>query len=437
MTSKISNDICINETEPKIDDNVIPDNGKDIYDVEKLKIIFTSLINRIPKTVVGKERQEAIGNLIDHLPEHVKLMLQETLNNYLIKMTSLEASDIDIGGVGCNGQIWYRIFGEKEPYKKSPNWTLEETDVFLQNILMKNQKENLYNNRYVDFSYRIRLKDSWLRFRATIYFELNHLGCNMRVISPNVRPLKELGFPQAIKRVLSLKHVKSGLILVTGVTGTGKSSTLDSIIDANNRAMKAHIVIISDPIEFVHDPVKSVVRHREIGRDVTSFKDGTIQALRQDPDIIVIGEMRDPATVMAVVEMADSGHKIFSTLHTSSAQESIDRILGEAPSIEQNRLRERLADVLKCVISQKLVPSLDGKVVLAKEILLATPAIRSALRNNNTDEIYQMIYQSNHLGMITMEQDLLRLYNENMISYDEAYNFANNKKRFEELIQYT
>ena len=179
----------------------------------------------------------------------------------------------------------------------------------------------------------------------------------------------------------------------------------------------------------------SIVRHREIGRDVVSFKEGTIQALRQDPDIIVIGEMRDADTIATVLEVADSGHKVFSTLHTSSATDAIDRILGETPAVEQDRIRERLADVLTCVISQKLVPSLDGKLVLANEVLVATPAVKSAIRNNHTDEIYQLIYQGSRLGMITMEQNLLNLYKNKVISYREAYSQANIKKRFEDLVK--
>ncbi|RKY64725.1 MAG: twitching motility protein PilT, partial [Candidatus Latescibacterota bacterium] len=175
-------------------------------------------------------------------------------------------------------------------------------------------------------------------------------------------------------------------------------------------------------------------RHREVGRDVKSFRDGTIEALRQDPDIIVIGEMRDPETIMTALEVTDSGHKVFSTLHTASAVESIDRIIAEVPPMEQDRVRNRLADVLLCVISQKLVPSLDGKRVLAKEVMLSTPSIKAAIKNNNTSEIYQMIAESNELGMITMEQDLRRLYLEGKISRETAMNYANNKRRMAELL---
>ncbi|MCH9008098.1 Flp pilus assembly complex ATPase component TadA [candidate division KSB1 bacterium] len=227
------------------------------------------------------------------------------------------------------------------------------------------------------------------------------------------------------------------IVAIDGPAGSGKSTTLDSIIDANNRTMSSHIIIIADPVEYVHESIKAIVKHREIGRDVHSFKEGTIQALRQDPDIIVIGEMRDAETIMTVLEVVDSGHKVFSTLHTSSALESIDRILGEISPDEQDRIRERLADVLTAVISQKLIPSLDGRLVLAKEVLLTNSSIKTAIRNNNIGEVYQIIQQSNADGMNTMEQDLARLNSTNTISYFEAYINANNKKRFEELVKYS
>jgi twitching motility protein PilT len=186
---------------------------------------------------------------------------------------------------------------------------------------------------------------------------------------------------------MSHNYIKFGLSLITGITGSGKSSTLDAIIDYHNKFDPAHIVIIAAPIEYVHKSGTALVRHREVGRDVLSFKEGVIQALRQDPDIIVIGEMRDPDTILAALEVTDTGHKVFSTLHTSSAVESIDRIIAEVNPVEQERVRNRLADVLISVVSQKLVPSLDGKRVLAKEVLIVTPSVRAAIKNNNTSEI--------------------------------------------------
>jgi twitching motility protein PilT len=273
-----------------------------------------------------------------------------------------------------------------------------------------------------------------LRFRADVYFDLDQIALNMRAINQTIRPYSSYGFHPSVTRVVSLQHTKEGLILVTGITGSGKSTTLDAIIDANNHSVDGHCVIIASPIEYVHKSDRCIVRHREVGRDVLSFKDGAVQALRQDPDIIVIGELRDPDTILTALEITDSGHKVFSTLHTSSAVESIDRIIGEVPPIEQERVRNRLADIIQCVISQKLVPSIDRKRVLAKEVMIATPSVRAAIKNNNTGEIYQMMSESGELGMITMEQDLKRLHLAKKITLETAMNFANNKRRLQQLL---
>jgi twitching motility protein PilT len=273
-----------------------------------------------------------------------------------------------------------------------------------------------------------------VRFRADAYLDLDQIALNMRAINQTIRPYKALELHPNITKIVSLAHTKEGLTLVTGITGSGKSSTLDAMIDLNNHTVDGHIVIIASPIEFVHRSDRCIVRHREVGRDVLSFKDGAIQALRQDPDIIVIGEMRDPETIMVSLEITDSGHKVFSTLHTASAVESIDRIIGEVPPVEQERVRNRMADVLRCVMSQKLIPSLDGKRVLAREVMVMTPSVRSAIKNNNTGEIYQMIQESGEQGMTTMEQDLKRLFVQKKISLESTINFSNNKKRMQQLL---
>lgn len=398
--------------------------------------ILEDLINQIPEFKFGQERHDFIRQLLSKQSEIVRKSLKEKLDNFLYLMISKEASDIDIGGTGCQGKIWYRIFGDKQPDLNLGTYATDETDILILNLLSGKDQDFMSKNRYVDFSYTILHNSVRTRFRATAYYDLNNLALNMRLIPNQIRPLSGLGIHPEVVKLLSLKYVQRGLVLITGITGSGKSCTLDTIIDANNRTSNAHIVIISNPIEYVHDSIKSIVRHREIGRDVLTFKEGTIQSLRQDPDIIVLGEVRDPDTIATVLEVADSGHKVFTTLHTSSTTESIDRILGETHPTEQTRIRERLADVLVCVISQKLVSSLDGKLVLAKEVLVATPAVKTAIRNNNTDEIYQLIYQSGHIGMITMEQDLVNLYRNEKISYQEAYSNANIKKRFEDLARY-
>ncbi|NGP76371.1 Flp pilus assembly complex ATPase component TadA [Balneolaceae bacterium YR4-1] len=397
--------------------------------------LIEPMANRLSSTNKGIELHREIGEIIEDQPKEVRLELKSILDGFLHEMYRNEASDIDLGGPGCDNQIWYRIHGDKSPVDDI-EMNLLETDFLLHNILMPSQREHLFEDLNLDFSYSIDSAEDELdkRFRADLYFDLEHLALNMRKIDNTIRPFKTLALHPEVAKALSLKYYKYGLTLVTGITGSGKSSTLDTVIDANNRTVDSHIVIIASPVELIHKPIRSVIRHREVGRDVTSFKNGAVQALRQDPDVIVIGELRDPETIMTALEITDSGHKTFGTLHTSSAMESIERILGEVPPNEQNRVRTRLADVLTCVISQKLIPSLDGKRVLAKEVLLVTSAVKAAIRNNNVGEIYQMLMEGGEKGMNTMEQDLKRLYDEGKISREEAINNANNKKRLMQLI---
>lgn len=397
--------------------------------------ILDSIKSKLPGSVQGVERLRVIFDHVQKLSESDKFKLKALLDGFLNQMEDNNASDIDLGGTGCGGRIWYRIFGSKKPWMEGPEISKTETDILLLSVIMPTQFEFLIDRKNLDFSYVVQKDDETnKRFRADLYFDLDNLALNMRAINTEIRPFKNLNLHPEIAKALSLKYLKYGMTLVTGITGSGKSSTLDTIIDANNRSVDAHIVIIASPVEMVHTPRRCIVRHREVGRDTKSFKLGAVESLRQDPDIIVIGELRDPETIMTALEITDSGHKTFSTLHTASATESIDRIIGEVPPEEQERVRNRLADVLTCVISQKLVPTLDGKRVMAKEVLLNTSSVKAAIKNNNTSEIYQMLMEGGNTGMISLEQDLKRLYDEGIISLEEAYNYANNKKKLKDLI---
>ena len=391
----------------------------------------------IPDTVPGMERQMLIGDLVAKQSPAERTALRKLMDSYLMRMSKINASDIDLGGYGSDSHIWYRVYGEKKPARELGKFTLDEFNVLIQSILIERQRLFLYENRNLDLSYSIIEDDKMYRYRSNVYFDLDHLAMNMRSINTNVRPYKGLELHPNVTKVLSLTHTTQGLTLVTGITGSGKSTTLDSIIDANNHTVDGHVVIIAAPVEYVHKPDRCIIRHREVGRDVLSFKEGAVQALRQDPDIIVIGEMRDPDTILTALEITDSGHKVFSTLHTASAVETIDRVIGEVPPIEQERVRMRMADTLSCVMSQKLVPSLDGKLILAKEVLVMIPSVRAAIKNNNTGEIYQMMAESGDLGMLTLEQDLRRLYMVKKISLENAMAAANNKRRFQQLMNMT
>lgn len=389
----------------------------------------------LPEWLEGADRILTIRERLKALSPDHQGALRETLHGFIRPMLEREASDIDTGGPASLGRVWYRVQGRKRPQEEFGEYTLDEFNAILLSIVTDRQMEVFLAKRNLDFSYALSVTpERRVRFRGDLYFDLGHLALNMRLITNVIRPFKGLNFHPEIVKALTLIHVKFGLTLVTGITGSGKSSTLDSVIDANNMTSDGHIVIVASPVETIHASKRCIVRHREVGRDVLSFKEGAVQALRQDPDIVVIGEMRDPETILTALEITDSGHKVFSTLHTASAAETIDRIIAECPAEEQDRVRERLADVLTCVISQKLVPSLDGKRVMAKEVLLMNPSVKAAIKNNNTGEIYQMIHESSHLGMCTLEQDLKRLVDERKISVEEALNHANNKKRFKEIM---
>ncbi|MBN2008347.1 PilT/PilU family type 4a pilus ATPase [candidate division KSB1 bacterium] len=402
------------------------------------KQLLSQLAAKIPATVFGIEKQKYIGfDIVGTLSNDHKLILIKFMNSILLRMREVEASDVDLGGWASKSAVWFRIHGDKKPFKEFGAFTIDECSILIQSLVMESQRTELYENRNLDFSYSFDVGNNGTvaRYRADAYLDLDSLALNMRAINTQIRPYEGFGFDNHVTRIVSLAHTKEGLILVTGITGSGKSTTLDAIVDLNNRTVDAHIIIIASPVEFVHESKRCIIRHREVGRDTQSFKKGTIEALRQDPDIIIIGEMRDPDTIISALEVVDSGHKVLSTLHTSSAVESVDRIIAEVPPVEQERVRSRLSDVLRCVISQKLVPTRDGRRVLAKEVMVVTPSVRAAIKNNNINEIYQMISEGSKVGMNTMEQDLKRLYLERKIAIETAFSYANNKRRMQQLIQ--
>jgi len=402
--------------------------------IQDPKSLLKSIVSTIPASLIGLNRVFYLLGNIDKLKPEEIIGIRNLFNKLLTSMIERDASDIEVGGHGNAGYIWLRIFGKKERVMDFPMFSEDESAIIILNLLNANQLKVLSETHSLDFSYSFlyERKNENVRFRANVYFELDTVALNMRAINSQIRPIASLEFHPNVIKTMSHTFIKHGLSLVTGITGSGKSSTLDSIIDAHNKMDPAHIVIIASPIEYVHKSNISIIKHREVGRDVATFKDGVTQALRQDPDIIVIGEMRDPETILAALEVTDTGHKVFSTLHTSSAVESIDRIIAEVHPNEQERVRNRLADVLISVVSQKLVPSLDGKRVLAKEVLLVNYNVKAAIKNNNTSEIYLMINQGGQQGMITMEQDLKRLYLSKKISLETAIAYANNKTRIQQ-----
>jgi twitching motility protein PilT len=281
----------------------------------------------------------------------------------------------------------------------------------------------------VDFGYEI---PGLARYRANFFMQKNGVGAVFREIPSTIMTSEQLGLPPVVSKLASLPR---GLVLVTGPTGSGKSTTLAAIVDVSNRVRKDHIITVEDPIEFVHTNQGCIVNHREVGVHTESFATALRGALREDPDIILVGEMRDLETISLAVEAASTGHLVFSTLHTSSAYKTVDRVIEVFPSHEQPLIRSTLSDGLRAVIAQVLFKRIDRKGrVVALEILIASPAVRNLIREGKTHQIPSMIQTGKKYGMVLLDDSIMDLYKKGMISAEEGYAKANEKSRFRPLL---
>ena len=281
----------------------------------------------------------------------------------------------------------------------------------------------------IDFGYEI---PGLARYRANFFMQKNGVGAVFREIPSAIMTADQLGLPEVVSKLATLPR---GLVLVTGPTGSGKSTTLAAIVDVANRARKDHIITVEDPIEFVHQSQGCIVNHREVGVHTDSFSTALRGALREDPDIILVGEMRDLETISLAVEAASTGHLVFSTLHTSSAYKTVDRVIEVFPSSEQPLIRSTLSDGLRAVVAQTLFKRIDRKGrVVALEILIANPAVRNLIREGKTHQIPSMIQTGKKYGMILLDDSIMNLYTKGMVSAEEAYAKANDKGRFLSLI---
>jgi twitching motility protein PilT len=281
----------------------------------------------------------------------------------------------------------------------------------------------------VDFGYEI---PGLARYRANFFMQRNGIGAVFREIPSTIMTCDQLGIPAVVSKLATLPR---GLVLVTGPTGCGKSTTLAAIIDVANRARKDHIITVEDPIEFVHQSQGCIVNHREIGIHTKSFSAALRGALREDPDIILVGEMRDLETISLAIEAASTGHLVFATLHTSSAWKTVDRVIEVFPATEQTQIRSTLADGLRAIIAQVLFKRVDKKDrCVALEILIANPAVRNLVREAKTHQIPSMIQTGRKYGMQLMDDAIMDLYNKGWISADEAYIKSNEKAKFRPLL---
>lgn len=337
--------------------------------------------------------------------------LRFTMDDLLRLVVEKGASDLHIT-VGLPPV--FRINGKLVPTEYA-RMSPEETKRLVYSILNDKQKEKYEKTWELDCSHGVR---GFGRFRVNIYKQRGAVGACLRAISNRVMLREELMLPPIVETVVNRQH---GLILVTGATGAGKSTTLACMLDIINREKKFHIITIEDPIEYMHPHKMSMINQREVGQDTLSWANALRATLREDPDVILVGEMRDQDTIQGTMTAAETGHLVFSTLHTSDASQTVDRIVDVFPPHHQHQIRVQLSSVLEAVISQQLVTRAreDGRVP-AVEVLIATPAMRNLIREGKTHQIYNSIQTGASLGMQTMEQSLFDLVKKRLITPEEA-----------------
>ncbi len=349
-----------------------------------------------------------------------------SLKELLIEMIKRDASDLHLT---VNAPPMLRINGklEKTPYAKL---TPDQVMKMAYSIMTEQQRKEFEKNWEVDLSFSVRDVDA--RFRANVFHQRGAVAVAIRQIPKKIKSFKDLGLPPVIKEFCDRPN---GLVLVTGPTGSGKSTTLAAMIDYINESRKEHIITIEDPIEFVHEHKNCIVNQREVKADTHSFANALKYALRQDPDVILVGEMRDLETIEAALTLAETGHLTFATLHTNSAAQTIHRIIDVFPAHQQATIRAQLAFVLQGVITQALIPKMDGTGrVLAMEIMNVTPAIRALIRDDKIHQIPSMIEAGQRYGMITMNQSLAKLVKRGLISVDMALARSPNPEELSQLL---
>ena len=346
----------------------------------------------------------------------------------LLKYThKVGASDLHIT-VGIPPMV--RVDGVLKPVEGWPKLMPDHTKALSYSILSKEQIRELEKSRELDLSYGLQ---SLGRYRLNVYFQRGSVGMAIRVISNRIPSIEELGLPPIIK---NFALTDKGLVLVTGPTGSGKSTTLAAMIEYINKNRHGHIMTIEDPIEYLYRHNKCVINQRQIHEDTLSFHEALRRVLRQDPDVVLIGEMRDIETVEVALTLAETGHLVLATLHTSDASQTINRIIDIFPSARQDQIRVQLSFVMVGVVSQQLLPRLNGRGrVLSMEILLANSAVRNMIRENEVHQIQNILETSSKEGMFTMNASLVRLWRDKLISKEVAINKSTNPKQLLRLME--
>jgi twitching motility protein PilT len=347
-----------------------------------------------------------------------------SLRELLEQMVRMGASDLHLTAgsppvVRVDGKL------QRMPYDML---TSEETKKIAYSMLNEKQKLKFEQNWELDFSFGI---ESMSRFRANIFMQRGNAAVALRQIPYEIRSFDQLGLPKVIADFAKLPR---GLVLVTGPTGSGKSTTLAAVIDKINKERPVHIITVEDPIEYLHRHQLALINQREVYSDTPSFASALKYALREDPDVVLVGEMRDLETIEAALSISETGHLAFATLHTNSCAETINRIVDVFPTNQQEQIRVTLSFVLQAVVSQVLIPKIGGGRVMAMEIMIATPAVRAIIRDDKIHQLYSMIQSGQKFGMKTMNQSLAELYQTGKISVNDAMGTSGNQQELTEML---
>jgi twitching motility protein PilT len=336
----------------------------------------------------------------------IELLLEEVVKK--------DASDLHLQ-VGMPAML--RIDGALTPHDPAP---LDEKAVeeLVFSLLDEDQKQILMRDKEFDFSFAF---GDLGRFRVNAFHERGNIAAALRLIPNSIRTVEDLGLPPIINKFTEYPR---GLVLVTGPTGSGKSTTLAALVDRINSERPSHIITVEDPIEYTHKSKRSLIVQREVHYDTFSFSAALRSALREDPDVVLIGEMRDLETIAAAITIAETGHLVFATLHTNSASQSVDRMIDVFPPHQQPQVRAQLGNILMAICSQRLIPRLGGGRVAAAEVLIATPAVRNIVREGKSYQLEAVIQTGAEFGMQSMDRTLVNLIHTGVISYDEARNYA-------------
>jgi twitching motility protein PilT len=330
----------------------------------------------------------------------------------LMEVVSRKASDLHVTA-GAHPTI--RVRGRLAPLEDYPKLSATDTREIVYSILKGDQRQRLETNWQLDFAYAI---PGHARFRVNAYYQRGAIGAAFRLIPFGLASIEDLGLPAVVHE---FTRKPRGFVLVTGPTGSGKSTTLAAMIDEINRTREEHIMTIEDPIEFLHSHKKCIVNQRELGADAQSFSEALKAALRQDPDVILVGEMRDLETIGTALTAAETGHLVFATLHTQDTAQTIDRVIDVFPAHQQGQVRVQMSVALQGIITQQLLPTADGSGrVAACEVLVPNPAVRNLIREGKTHQVYSVLQTSSAAGMQTMDASLATLVRDGVISHKLA-----------------